>query len=186
MQTYSSKERRLWIISLIVFLTIYATIPLGGHVAIIIQEIRVLNNTFFYIWLVMVAGLFLSGISSPESKFDFWIIPCLVGFFGLIVLRMDLNAQERSHMFEYSFLVILILFALRERQKHTSLKWSPYIMALVITGSIGILDELLQLLVPVRVFDPIDIGFNLFAVAGSLFAYWVLTKIRKLFEKIAN
>ena len=36
-------------------------------------------------------------------------------------------------------------------------------IAVVLASAIGIVDELIQLIIPSRVFDPIDIGFNVFA-----------------------
>jgi len=57
------------------------------------------------------------------------------------------------------------------------------LIAFAITVAIGILDECIQIFLPSRVFDPLDMLFNslaaLMAIGGSMALHWARKKFRK-------
>ena len=79
--------------------------------------------------------------------------------FALVLLRMA-SPIERSHLIEYSLLAILILEALHERAAAGHPAPRPGFLAVGLASVVGVLDELIQLVIPSRVFDPVDIGFK--------------------------
>lgn len=87
-------------------------------------------------------------------------------FFGmlgvLILLVFRLDAPERSHLIEYTALAICLHKALQVRFSYRL--WDPALRAVVLTGSIGLLDEAMQAPLPNRSFAWEDIWFNLTTV----------------------
>lgn len=56
---------------------------------------------------------------------------------------------------------------------------APAVLAVAIAGSVGVLDELIQALLPTRVFDPRDILFNFVAAVLAVGAIKVLRWTRQ-------
>ncbi|NNF74566.1 MAG: VanZ family protein, partial [Flavobacteriaceae bacterium] len=106
----------------------------------------------------------------------------IAGVYLLTLLRMAI-AEERGHLFEYSVVALFILEALHERKKNGIKVLVPPLIAIVFTTVIGTIDECIQVFIPIRVFDPIDIFFNFFAaflaVSGSTALSWARSKIKK-------
>ena len=71
--------------------------------------------------------------------------------------------EERTHLIEYGLVATLIYLALRERKRNGRQVSFPAGLALVMTALLGLLDECIQALLPNRVFDLVDVGFNVLA-----------------------
>ena len=82
-------------------------------------------------------------------------------FFFVSMNRIRLTI-EQIHFSEYGFLTFLVFRFLR----HLDPSRRTYVWTLAAVSLIGVLDELLQGLLPNRVYDPRDIAFN--ALAGVL------------------
>jgi VanZ family protein len=84
--------------------------------------------------------------------------------------------EERTHLFEYGLVAILIHQALTERLHHGRRVPSPAALAVGVTALLGWLDEGIQAILPNRVYDLRDVGFNvlagLMAIAASLALAW--------------
>jgi VanZ family protein len=65
---------------------------------------------------------------------------------------------------------ILIHEALAERQRNGAAVWSPSILALALANIIGLIDEVIQLFLPSRVFDIRDIVANSLSAGLALVA----------------
>jgi VanZ family protein len=104
----------------------------------------------------------------------------------LVALRMNVP-EERSHLIEYGVLAVFMLETLRERKKQIGTPKYAAWCALGLTTAIGILDEGIQLLVPHRVFDFVDIGFNFIAaslaIGGSVVIEWIRTRVSNSLKK---
>ena len=83
---------------------------------------------------------------------------------------------ERSHLIEYGVVALFIHEALTERASQGRRVPAPALLAVLATGLIGVIDECIQLLLPSRVFDPLDMLFNVLAAVMALAAcsalYW--------------
>jgi VanZ family protein len=55
----------------------------------------------------------------------------------------------------------------------------PAVLALAVTVLLGTFDEIIQWIIPNRVFDIIDVGFNAFAAVMAIVASVALTLVRR-------
>jgi hypothetical protein len=89
---------------------------------------------------------------------------------GVRILELDYQSLDLDHLFVFvdyfSLLEVLgcgvPLFLYSGKQLRTA----PAVLAVLITALLGLLDESIQALLPNRVFDMIDVGFN--ALAGFM------------------
>ncbi len=99
----------------------------------------------------------------------------VVAVYVFVFARMG-SPVERSHLLEYSVVALLIHEALEERASNGRRVPLPGAIAVLLTFLLGVLDEGIQLAIPSRVFDPVDIGFNLLAavlaVGGRVILSW--------------
>ena len=79
----------------------------------------------------------------------------------LVLLRMAI--PERSHLMEYSVVAVFVYEALSERASQGRRVPVPALLAIAATTLIGALDEGIQVFLPDRVFDVVDILFNFLA-----------------------
>ena len=103
----------------------------------------------------------------------------------LVITRMTVPT-ERSHLIEYGVVGILIFEALTERASQGRRVPLPPLLAVLATAVLGVLDECIQAILPNRVFDPVDILFNLLAgtmaVGASVALAWARrwTRLQRL------
>lgn len=177
----SKRERKLWIWLLVVVLAIFTTIGLSGTIAYPVDP-RLLNHIFFWVFISMVAALFGFAIQKKFSRMELWMLVAIVAVYIMVFLRMGTNAAERTHIFEYSVVSLIMYLILKERETHGKRIGSPALLAILITALIGFLDETIQFFFPKRVFDMIDVGFNAFAgllgVSAKVSLDWIGRKIR--------
>ena len=90
---------------------------------------------------------------------------------------MGVTPEERTHLFEYSIVAVLIYQALRERSQNGRRVPVPAALALVVTVLLGWLDEGIQALVPNRVYDTFDILSNAIAATIGIVTSWVVALV---------
>lgn len=105
-------------------------------------KIRTFSN---YIWLVTTA--------------------CVYVFF---TLKLWKRPEEAVHFLEYGLLGLLLFRALRSHIDDISI----YLTAILIGGLVGIIDEVLQWMIPRRIWDVRDIGINALSCGLSQIAIW--------------
>jgi len=92
--------------------------------------------------------------------------------------------EERTHLFEYGLVAILIYHALIERRNNGRPVRAPAAFAVAATALLGAVDEGIQWLLPNRVFDPVDMGFSalagLMAVAATAVLAWTRRRVQTL------
>jgi len=177
MSLFSSfRERKLWYWAGVTWAVIFASIWLAGSVAEFLRDRGLISNAIWLVLFLVVLSVVVHGIRSRSSGFEVIIWMGLFAVYLMVMLRMTLP-EERSHLIEYSILALFIFEALRERAANRPEMKYPALWAIGITTLLGILDESIQLLVPSRVFDPIDMLFNfiaaILAVGGSSILQWV-------------
>jgi VanZ family protein len=88
--------------------------------------------------------------------------------------------EERTHLVEYGVVSIFIYEALTERLNQGRRVPVPALLAILGAGSLGVLDEGIQALLPSRVFDPVDIAVNVLAstmaVGASVALGWAMRR----------
>ena len=99
---------------------------------------------------------------------------------------LRLGIPERTHLIEYSVLGIFIHEALLERNKQDTRLLKTSLLAIVITVLLGVIDESLQLIIPNRVFDPVDILFNSLAAFIAIGYSSFLRLVKKFIASIRH
>ena len=169
---------------MVIIVGIYSLIFIGRPLSGYLRERDMLTNAFWVaIWLTLATVLW-HGWKSRISRWEIGIWLGVAAVYLLLILRMAVP-EERSHLIEYSVLAVFIHEALKERTGNGTKVWRPALLAILITTAIGLLDEAIQLVVPDRVFDPIDMLFNTLAAVLAITASSMISWTRKkVSEKI--
>ena len=181
MSTFTSKrEKYYWILSAIVLITIVSSLFLGQPLARELRDQNVQAVIFVTGMGFVGAAILLHSLRSKPSKYEYLTVLGIIAVYTMFFFR--LGAPERSHLIEYSILAIFVHRAIMERFGDTRVYRSALI-ALVVTFLIGVIDESMQLFLPNRVFDPVDIFFNgiaaTIAIGSNLVIYWIRKVIYK-------
>lgn len=173
----TSREKRLWIFSIVVLLAIILTHFLGG-VLTSWQLDQSAVATFFFFFCMALTGLtvLLHGLARRPGLTELAIWSGIIAVYLLLILR--LGVPERTHLMEYSVLAVFVHMALRERLKDKTHVLLIGLMAFVLVFSIGALDEIIQIFIPIRVYDPIDILFNGLAAFLAIVSSMILQRSR--------
>ena len=168
----------MWIWILVIIVGIYSLIFIGRPLSGYLRERDMLTNAFWVaIWLTLATVLW-HGWKRRISRWEIGVWLGVAAVYLLLILRMAVP-EERSHLIEYSVLAVFIHEAFKERAGNGAKVWRPALLAILTTTAIGLLDELIQLFVPSRVFDPIDMLFNTLAAVLAITASTMISWIRK-------
>jgi VanZ family protein len=158
-------EWQSWCYVAIGVLVIYCTIPVARALREFIAE-QVGLDLFLYVTatLALIAGVMafinLRRRRLPTDAYLFLFI--IISAFMAYIYQLRDIPEEAIHVAEYGAIGILVYRALAHRTRDFSI----YIMATLIVGMIGVLDEYIQWIVPSRVFDLRDIRTNF--IAGGM------------------
>lgn len=153
----------LWVGAWILF--IYTSIPLARSVQ---TTIRDLGAQAIFLWITYLAFglatiLVIRAVRRKHISLSPWqvlILLVILGTFSWLTWTLRAHPEEALHFVQYGVLSLLIFRALL----HHISDWSIYLLAAMLGTVFGILDEMIQWVVPNRVFDFRDIGINIFAV----------------------
>ena len=176
----SARERRLWLWTLAVVVAIYATLGLTGTLAGALREYGLLDVSILGLFIMFLFGAMVvtQGISVRPRGAEIAVVLGVTTVYLLLFLRTALP-EERTHLMEYGVLGVLIHEALAERASQGRRVPLPPLFAVVTTAVLGVLDECIQWFLPNRVFDPLDILFNLLAGTVSIGAVVSLAWARR-------
>lgn len=162
----SNREKRYWIYAISCWLVILSLLFLGQPLLHLLSDQGIQGGLF--VWGMLIVGIIIiiHSFKGKLSKADIILWLSLLLMISMVFLRLGL--PERSHLIEYSVLAVLIHSALLERRNQIPTTWSPSLLAIILTMFLGIVDELLQLVVPHRVFDFNDIIFNSIAAVFAV------------------
>lgn len=175
----SKREKRYWFWAFIVLITILSTLVIGQPLANQLRDQNVQAVFFSLAMLLMAAAVVVHGLKTKPSKTEWATLIGVVAVYVMFFVR--LGAPERSHLMEYSILAIFIHKALVERMTPVGNKLKTALLALSITFIIGVLDEVIQIVIPNRVFDPEDIVFNGMAATMTIVSVVILNWVRSRF-----
>ncbi|NNL15075.1 MAG: VanZ family protein [Flavobacteriaceae bacterium] len=177
----SIREKRLWLWSLAITITIYSTLFFGQPLATLFEDQNVRAVIFVLVMVLIGTAIMLYSIKTQPSNTEIAVILGVVAVYIMFILRLGM--PERSHLMEYSVLAILIHNAIVERLKGGRQIHFPTAFAFLMAFLIGVIDECIQLFIPDRVFDPEDIIFNALAVAMAIGSNVLFSWARKRFKK---
>ena len=179
----SARERRLWLWTLAVVLAIYSTLALAQVLTRALLESGVLGASFplvsFLVAMSLVTATVVAhGLKARPGGVQIAVALGVTAAYLLVFLRMA-GPEERSHLIEYGVVGVFIYEALTERASHGRRVPAVPVLAILATAAIGLLDEFIQVFLPSRVFDPLDILFNLLAAAMAVGASVALAWARR-------
>ena len=177
----SARERRLWLGTLAVVAAIYSTLGLAGTLAGALRESELLDASTWVLFAMFLVGatILTQGIRFRPRGAEIAILLGLMAVYLLLFLRSTASPAERTHLMEYGVLGVFIHEALAERVSQGRRVPIPPLVAVLATAMLGVVDEGIQWFVPDRVFDPMDILFNLLAGATSVGAVVALAWARR-------
>lgn len=135
----SKRERLLWLAVAAVVVAIYSTIGLTGWLADSINNKELVETAWIWGLLVATAVVIATGFTKRLSFRDVFFVIGVASAYWMVLVRSSADFAERTHLFEYGILAVLIHEALSERRvKHRLL------LAVAIAASIGLIDETIQ------------------------------------------
>lgn len=172
----SHRERRLWLSTLAVLAAIYSTLGLAGTLAEVLGDRDLLDGAFAVGFLLVIAAVAGSVLKARPGRRELWVALGVAAVYGMVVVRMGISPAERTHLFEYGLVAVLIYQALTERARNGRRVPIPAVLTVVATALLGWLDEGIQALLPNRVYDLRDVGVN--ALAGLMAVVAILALVR--------
>ena len=176
----SKRERRLWLWTVVVMAAIYSSLGLAGRLAETLRERDLLDASFAFGFVLVLATIFGSGMKRKPGWREIWVGIGVTAVYGLLLLRVWLSPQERTHLIEYGVVAVLIYHALIERRRNGRNVPVPAFLAVVLTVLLGWIDEGIQAILPNRVYDIRDVLFNalagLMSVLASMALRWAKRK----------
>lgn len=163
----SIRERRLWLLALAVVIAIYSTLGQAPAVADWLRERNALDNTFFWSFVLVVIAIATLGLARRPGWREVAVGIVVLGAYTTAFLRFA-NPAERTHLFEFGVIAVLIYLALMERRANGREVRAPALTAFFAGSMLGWIDEGIQAVLPNRFFDPIDLGFNTGAAALAI------------------
>ncbi len=174
----SERERRLWAWTLAVVVAIYSTLGLARTLFDRLGHLNLGVGLFLVCCLLVVATAVTLGVRVRPGGAELAVALGVVAAYLLVFVRMSIPT-ERSHLIEYGVVALFIHEALTERARHGRRVPAPALLAVLAATLIGVFDECIQLALPSRVFDPIDMLFNLLAAAMAVTASSALRWARR-------
>lgn len=164
----SARERRLWWTVAAVLATIYATVYPAQSILLALRERGWLARSVwaFVGCAALVVVWFVVG-ARPRLP-EVFLLAGVAAVYGAILPRLEI-IQERIHFVQYGVVAGLAYEALRERWRLAGSAWRAAAGAALLAGAAGWIDEGIQAVMPNRVYDLRDVGFN--ALAGGLAAF---------------
>lgn len=177
------RERRLWLWALAVVVAIYSTLGLAGSLAEILREHNLLPAAVLVLMLATVAAIVGSGLKKRPGRREVWVGLAVTAVYAMAVVRMGGSMEERTHLFEYGIVAVLIYQALSERARNGRRVPVPAVLALVAAALLGWLDEGIQALIPNRVYDNFDVFRNsvaaMIGIGGSVVIRWLNERLER-------
>ena len=179
----SARERRLWLWTLAVLVAIYSTLGLARVLTRALLESGLLGASFplvsFLVAMFLVTATVIAhGLNARPGGVQLAVALGVTAAYLLVFLRMA-GPEERSHLIEYGVVGVFIYEALAERASQGRRVPAVPVLAILATAAIGLLDECIQMFLPSRVFDPLDILFNLLAATMAVGASFTLAWARR-------
>ncbi len=175
----SDRERRLWLWALAVVIAIWSTLGLAGTLAASLRARGLLEVSFSLGFVMVLAAIAAGALKRRPGGREIWVALGIAAVYGMVVVRMGVSVEERTHLFEYGLVAVLIYQALSERRRGGRRVPSPALLAMAATALLGWLDEGIQALLPGRVYDLRDVGVNALAGLMAISASLALARARQ-------
>jgi hypothetical protein len=168
----------LWLWTLVVLVGVYSTL---GPAQSLVAELRQRNLLRVSMAVVLIpVGLVIARqwVRQRPGWREIGVGLGIAVTYLMAWARIN-TPEERTHLFEYGVVAILIHQALLERARHGRRVVLPAVLAVDVTALLGWLDEVVQAILPGRVYDLRDVGFNGFAALMAIGARVALSWARR-------
>ena len=171
-------EKLYWRWTAIVIATIYLTLGPAQVVAQFLREQNLLRITIIASMLFFGSFLFRKWMLNRPGFAEVGLVLGIVSVYLMTWLRFG-NWESRTHLFEYGLVSLLIYQALLAgKTKGRNIPF-PAVLAILLTAIIGWADEGIQYLLPNRVYDLVDVGFNALAGGMAVLSTMLISWIRR-------
>lgn len=124
-----------------------------------------------FILVLWILNRFLFKIRDPKA----YLLLFVISLFYLAALFGMTDPVSKIHLIEYSILSFLILSVLKLNLAGIRL----YSFTILIIFAVGVLDEILQIFIPARVFDFNDIFGNTFGGYLGIAIFWIVVSYNR-------
>ena len=119
---------------------------LAGSLAARLRDNNLMGAAVLVLMILTVATIVGSGLRRRPGRRELWVGLGLTAVYGMAVLRMGVGPEERTHLFEYGVVAVLIYQALRERARGGAGVSASALLSLVVTALLGWMEEGIQAL----------------------------------------
>jgi len=144
---------------------IYSTLGPARTLAVVLRERNLLRATFAVLLLLIVAVIVRQWVKRRAGRREIGVAVGVAFVYLWTFLRM-VSPEERTHLIEYGVVAALMHQAFLERVRHGRRVPMPAVLTVAAIALLGWLDEGIQSILPSRVYDIRDVGFN--ALAGFM------------------
>lgn len=146
-------------------MAIYSTLGPAGALAQQLRERNLLALSFSAAVLLAVVVIVVVWVKGNHGWREIGVALGVALAYLMVWVRID-SWAERTHLIEYGVVAALIHQALLERLRNGRPVSAPAALTVAMTALLGLLDEIIQAMLPSRVFDLRDVFFN--ALAGFM------------------
>ncbi len=155
-----------WLYVAVWTLCIFSVIPMARRIQQYVYQTWGRDLFAYGVIFVTITALAVAAVyvyrNRPESLSSYFWLISVAGIIFAYTLKLGKQQPEESvHFILFGVLGVLVYRALTHQLKDTSI----FLAGAIICGCIGIIDEFIQWLTPLRVWDLRDIGLNLVSSA---------------------
>ncbi len=158
----SDRERRLWFWAVAVMVAIYSTLGPARTLVDLLRQHNLLRVSFALVLLLVVGAIARRWVKRRLGWGEIGVALGVTLAYLMVWWRMG-SWEERTHLIEYGIVAALIHQALLERVRNGRRVPAPAALTVAVTALVGTFDEIIQSMLPSRVFDVRDIFFNTLA-----------------------
>ena len=177
----SPRERRLWFWAGGLVVAIYASLYSVRPLAEWLRDRNLLRAAIIGLFLGVAAIVLRWCLARSPGRREIAVVALFAVLYMMVLwpIRMP---EERFHLLEYGLLAGLVYAALLERRRPgAGMRWSApaAVLAVLVSGCAGWVDEGIQYLLPNRYYDWIDVGLNVSAGVLAVAALAALAEARR-------
>lgn len=179
MRFHSRRERTLWLLAAGYTLVIYSTLAVVRTLTTYLRQRGLLRPTLWALLAGAVVAV-IAWVVRGRPRAREWLVLGLVALGYVLVLPVAKVPEEKFHLLEYGLLGGLVYAALSERRDARPpaarrpplyLRLAPF-SAFLLATLLGFVDEVIQGILPSRVYDIRDVLLNALAAGLAIAAIW--------------
>lgn len=157
-----TREQRLWTAAALIVLAIYFTLGLTVEWLRLLQASGWGAGVFLLGCCLLLVSVVTRGMTAIPNRKEVAVAVGIAILYSVTLSYIE-HPEERIHVIMYGVVALLIYAALLERSVYGKRITTIPIVVVAVTAALGSIDEVLQLILPNRVFDVHDILYNILA-----------------------